>query len=747
MLRLKGLRPIARLLFEKPIANYETSQPRKVVYSWQENTENNDKFQKWKYVRGAKKKREGDTEQLDFEALKRKITEKAEQEMRGTVKVEEKVVEDDAFTSADMPPVRKYDKIVAKELYYIPRTENLREYNNRKNSYLTEFQEPFEIHDDRVTSLLSAIDKRQTELLGLNIQDIHDPDFIAAEAQKSDAQLVELLTQLRDVIPKTNYRLFPEIALYLGSKLRYKDDFAGVWDAIEAELFKVLHNMSTIELAKLRYGMAGTFPKAGSPRLHKALADLILEDLPTVGASELMHIYHAFRLMRTDKVHTKVLNQLLLRGMVLVKDQPDLLANIVYTYANCRIKKHQRRVLRDPKEEKIEANKILDYFFPELEVAIPNMSTDALVRLTLTLMLARTKQYNDLINKIDRQVRKRAGELDAFQTANFIYAFSKMNDGSMAGKPEFYKELEKNVAKFQKDFNDLEMSRIFYAYTSRGVLSKDLKDKIFLPWVQKNMDIFNYAELANVAYGLMFTESTDKELWRRFARNVSTQKHRCPLVLYAPLKIARHYMSMLFPQWELEHYEDTCFEAERYLNVSRKADEYERDEYYVVTRIIKFDLENVDMKVWVEWENMFIVEYALTDHKFGIVIKKDVDCLPGTNEPKPFYNLKKKILEAAGWSLLEIDWQQFLTLGEQKRIDWLRDEIQKYTEKTKKNAAQDEFDRRMRVIERLGVWDERIWIPGRDPIESKPRTIEETLQDMKKITKEDIEMVGLNKKA
>jgi len=700
MLRISNLRNLGKFLVQRPVAAF-TSEPNKIKYSWEGLTEHNDKYEKVKYTPPLKGQMKRKKEQEAFEQLKQAIQKKMEKEISGeTEKKQETKTRDDVFAEGETPEVRRYDRVRIKELYFTPRLDNLHAYNNRKNSYLTEFQGPFEIHDERVTTLLTSIEKRLTEVLKAPITNFQDPEFSAAEVQQNDPQVLQSLNELREVIKKTNYRLFPNIAMFLSCNLRYKEDFAGVWEAMEQELFKVLHNMSSIEIAKLKFALGGSFPKAGSPKLHRALLDLAREDLNGMNASELLHTFHAFRLLAKDRIYTKIVDQFMKRGQTLVKGDPDAVANLLYTYANCRQKKHQRLVKRDPIEELREANALLDQLLPEIEEAIPKMSLEALTRLSITMLLVRTKDYNDIIIKIDRTIRKKAAELDAFQTANIIYAFSKMNEGLSGGKAELFQELEKNVLKFKSEFNDLELSRIFYAYAKRGLLSKDLSEKVIMPWVKQNISNFNYAELANIAYSLMFIGNTDKELWRSFMKNVSTQKHRCPIIHYQPLKYARIYVEAIAPEWDFSYYEDTCFEAERYFNVLRQ-NKFEDDPYLAaLNSALKWDLQYEEIKMYVEWENLFIIDFAVISHKFAILIRRPEACLEN-KEATPLFNLRKKLLEVNGWTVMDLDWNSYSEMGPEVRNAWLKEQVDKYTEKTKQNVKAYEEYRRHKVLDNL----------------------------------------------
>ncbi len=661
MLCLTVFRGLTKCLYQRPVVYFSVADPNRLVYSYQGNTENNDKYKKLVYQLPLNKKRRIEKEKEEFEKLKQKIQETIEDEIKGGAqKIEAKENEDVLFKKNEMPQVRKYDKVVAKELYYLPRTTNLHDYNNRKITYLTEFQGPFEIHDDRIAPLLDSIKKRLDERFSTSLLNFQDPDFDSTPILQSDPEIVKALEELRYLITKANFRVYPNIALYLAINLRYKEDFAKVWATLEQELFKVLHNMSTIEIAKLKFVLCGFFPKSGSPTLHKALVDIATEDLTGATVPELLHLFHAFRLLPKDKIYTKIVQQLQSKGKVLSGNNPEELVNILYTYANCRLKKHQRRKFRDPKEEIKEANNLIEVSLPELENSIATLPGDSLVRLALTLMIVRTTEFGDIIAKIERAVKKRSSEFDAFQTANLIYTFSKMNNGASAGKDSFYKDLEPNAIKYKDEFNSLELSRIFYAYAQRGLASKELLEKVILPWAHANMEDFSYSELGNVAYGLMFIESTDKELWRKFACNISVQKNRCPITVYAPIKYARYYLDIHFPQWDYSFYEDTCFEAERYFNTNRLMGLSEQPEYSMITYVIKNKYRDTELKFWLEWDNLFIVHFAKPHHKFGILIRTETrDYLHNSNEAHPLFKLKKKILEGNGWSVLDLDFKAF----------------------------------------------------------------------------------------
>jgi hypothetical protein len=701
MLRRYNFRFFSKQIFTNvlcPFTQYYY-EPHSIVKSYEKNPENNDKYEKITYNPPINKKERTKQERRDQEKLKKKIKEQMEAERKGSKETNEKP-KDSIFAADEVPPQRKYDKILAKELYFNPRQPDVYAQTTRKIAFLKEFQEPFTVTDQAVATLIDESDKALTKALGAHINTLVDPNFDIVAAQQNNETVVKNLQQLATLIPKLNYRLYPNIALNLAFKLKYKEDFAGIWRAIEKELLVILPNLTVSEIVKLKHAMAGFYPKAGSALLHKAFVDIVAHDVPGCDLSELLHAYHAFRLTHIDKLHYAAYNALITKDFKKdLEADPDNVANIVYTYANCRLDKYDRKRFRSTFEEKKEAQKLLEHFFDALENQIPKMTVEGLTRLALGVSLLRLENFNDIFLKIERALSKNVSKADAFQTATLIYAFSKGNDGQGAGKDKFYQDFEPLVTKHWESFNSHEKSRIYLAYAQRALVSKDLKDKVFGPWIKKSLPTLDYHDLANVAYGLMYEDVADKATWKAFARNVITQKLVCPMLYYRPLKLARYYMDALFPEWDYSQYEDTCFEVERYYNISRLYNNYERQEYYDFSRIIHIDL-NFDVKIWLEWENLYNIDYAFMPQKAAILLQKDRDTLPGTILPTPAYKLREKILKANKWTLLNVNWKEFQDMGP-GRAEWIKGKAEELLKKTEVNIKKDEEERRASVLAHL----------------------------------------------
>ncbi len=114
-------------------------------------------------------------------------------------------------------------------------------------------------------------------------------------------------------ISKAHFKLLPDIALALSFELHYKIDHFKIWSTICSEILNNLYHYSALEFAKIRYATAGTLPKSGTPKMHKAMIDILKNELHLCTIDELLHLYHAFRLLSKDKIYTRIMNEIINR--------------------------------------------------------------------------------------------------------------------------------------------------------------------------------------------------------------------------------------------------------------------------------------------------------------------------------------------------------------------------------------------------------------------------------------------------
>ena len=71
----------------------------------------------------------------------------------------------------------------------------------------------------------------------------------------------------------------------------------------------------------------------------------------------------------------------------------DLIPNLIYTFANCRLPKYCRPEFREKDEFKIEARTFVDTFLEKLLNNFEKMSLEASIRLILGFSILRLRDY------------------------------------------------------------------------------------------------------------------------------------------------------------------------------------------------------------------------------------------------------------------------------------------------------------------------------------------------------------------
>jgi hypothetical protein len=157
-------------------------------------------------------------------------------------------------------------------------------------------------------------------------------------------------------------------------------------------------------------------------------------------------------------------------------------------------------------------------------------------------------------------------------------------------------------------------------------------------------------------------------------------------------------MEALFPEWDFTHYENTCFEAERYFNIDRLSFDFEQDEFYDITKSLRVDL-GFPVKIMYGWENLFHIDYAIQPNMIAILIQKNRDTLPN-KKPKPMHLLRETILKQNGFKTFNIVHEDFVNMGP-NRNDLIKKELDKLMDMTKDSKQKEEEARRDQVFAAL----------------------------------------------
>ena len=233
------------------------------------------------------------------------------------------------------------------------------------------------------------------------------------------------------------------------------------------------------------------------------------------------------------------------------------------------------------------------------------------------------------------------------------------------------------IPKFWSSYGHRQKSRLFYSFTARGYNSSNIPhyQTHFYPWIQESIPLFTHSELANVMLGLMFLENKEEEIWKAVVKNINKQQYVVPMTHFFTHKMALYYLDGLFPEWNLDGLHKAMRFGEDYFSTMRLKKYQTSETFMEFYRVLHFKL-NLNAKPQMEWENLFVVDFAILPQKVGIYLITSKDCLPDSKEPRPLFKLKKFIMEKGNWGIYLCDWEEFLRQGENK-LNWLFNDFMK----------------------------------------------------------------------
>ncbi|CAD8073093.1 unnamed protein product [Paramecium primaurelia] len=585
------------------------------------------------------------------------------------------------------PPIRYFERLVAKDLFFNYRSPRFAEYNNRKNDFLSNPS----VHSE-VKNLIQEIKQAST----VQLSRIYHPNYFIEDHYK---KLPDLFTKLKEAVSQANFKEIPKIAWMLQSQLLYKEDIYKIWEVIENIVKPQIHHYSVDELILLKRGLATTYPKAGSYELHNLIYNLVSQE--KLNVDQTIEALYAFRTFNNDK-YAKVLIDNLITLLPEYKNNHSKLAQAFYSIANNLPKKHLRAKSYDvTANDKYRLN-VMNAFVGPLKEGKYNM--DDITRILLGISILKVPNFNDLIFLLENQLQ----EPDEYQLVHILYALSKGNNGIQTGTNETYKYLEQFVLKYFDQYEHLEKSRIYYAYSS--INSEFAQNPIFLNWVKENMLKFSFSELQNVVYGLMFNQVNDQEIWSNFLKNVATKSEYVPLANYYAFKQAKFYITQFYPNWNLKPFEEACQNAENMFLANRT------ERQHLDQQIIDFQIDlnthlQYDWKTYYNWNNTYFFNITLPDHRVAIILNTPRTTING--KPRAQLQLQQQVMATQDWKLLIFDQTELFSMKTKERAAFYKKTIDEAIESQKEKMKAWEEERRDQIYEQLLIQAENGMTPGK----------------------------------
>ncbi|KAL4447074.1 hypothetical protein ABPG74_013926 [Tetrahymena malaccensis] len=611
----------------------------------------------------------------DFRAYQTELEEAAQKTLEGQkIDVEEEVVkvEKDEIFGEEGAPKRYYDRILQKELYFHHRNgKHYFEYADRKISFLNQFTPQIEKVPE-LAETLKAILKIATEAEGSPIKRAGiDQEFIIEDDFYSEnEECKKLFEEIKQKVSNMNYRLLPDLCLVLSFKLRYNKDVFGIWEKIEQNFMQSIHHYPVMELVKMRYASCALFPKSLSRDSLKAIQDIVFTELHNVpSVLDLTHLLFAFRHINSLKNYNLILDEICRRPVKTLQEAVALL----FVFSHSLFPNYKRKEIREKDQDLKEKHKIVDHLADALADNAKQIQGDDFVRVLIGLNNLQLTTFKDVLTHIERYIIKNIDTLDAFQTSNALYGFSKANNNAGYGSEQLYKALQKAAEKHWQQFSNADKARAFYAFAFQDLVDPVFRKKFIQPWLNENLESnLLHSELHYVALSLMFEQNKDAETWKKFVKNICKNQYVVPVLNYYPIKLARYYMQSVFPKWNLDIYKLACQDAEATWDASRQIDSIMQNnkEWKSIGVLLQNRLEFNSIGLD-NFENLLLIDWAIMPQRVAIMIQGARQTLPN-GKPTPLHRLKLQLLENNKYAVFNLVYKDFENISADQKIPYLK---------------------------------------------------------------------------
>ena len=396
--------------------------------------------------------------------------------------------------------------------------------------------------------------------------------------------------------------------------------------------------------------------------------------------TQLNHIMQGFRNKENKGLYQRVRKTLVDRkDQLKLKDEE--LINLFFMFASSKPRNFGNYRVYAAED----LDELLAFYEHDLCEAAENADAEHLTRVAQAMYILKTRDYPNIWWRIERRANQLASEdkLEPYHLVNILRAFSRAQQNSLAGSEKTFVHLEKYVLKSLGELSARDLTHVMYAYGVRGAGNPELHTA-FLKHISTKVAELDYPALHNLVYYLLFRENTNEALWRDVVQTTIDQEELLPLIYYKPFKVAREYCHFLFPHWNdpqpqsgtfLSDFRDKFYYAEKYFNVVKFDDNYEREQDYLDFRAFMTGHCNVYPTPFMTHKNMFTLHFTFLEQKICIFFHLNKFCKPDKTASE-MQKLPGKVLRLDDWEVLDLTEAEFKSWNYDQRVSeikgWLK---------------------------------------------------------------------------
>lgn len=735
MLGLKSLRKVGLQTVNQARFSRTSLRGKKLVFEWQKQTQG-------PLERPARWMTDREAEEETQKAFKARYDEDYRRELfdLNPKTPPPPPVNDEVYGSV-LPESKVFDRVTVSELYATAKYPGRKQLQDLKISFIRGLLHEWKIYDrelnEGVTQLKGLIANLTQQTGRPSAYDIPEEEMRALFAIP-EAQAV--LESFQRAISRTNYKNIPVLLLKLTEDVGYtSDSFSDVpiFETLHSSLAKSLHVLTPSELATAYYALNFRFPKMGSLGFRRMIRELIEKlDFNTLSLNEIITFFFAFR---TDVNHTDIQNRCTryfidkFEGIQrLFPTHPTLALEILYTYGNCKLpKRFYKRFKILPSEEREDTylkDRMEHLYMPHVLQNLAVYREPQFLQLLSILKVMNLFNYDEVYLAVTRFILRGWDSIDSTVLASLLYQSVKNNIRGF-GSRAFWKEVSQRfmaTADSKKGLNSpSNFLRISYALAHNKVLPpKAFAQKFERQFIEAVEDpSTDFGDLSISCLTTLYLDLADqaqdhaRKMAAAVLRVIVRKNQFIPLFYYAPTKYFLWYFSKRFPQWNFEPLETLSYHAEKHFSTSRLYNKQMTGAHSELASIIKKQL-NLDIVSLVDFQNLFLIDFAHQDLRFGVLVKGDFDVL--YHEPDEervstgLFDLKAEILAQNKWTVCIIDQEEFRNSGPE-RAKWLKQLLEDSFKKA--NAQKADIIQEKLFGQFRRDLDDHLEIMARDPTE------------------------------
>lgn len=474
-------------------------------------------------------------------------------------------------------------------------------------------------------------------------------------------------THLLEILPYLSVQLLPTILMYCYQ--RGKSLTRPVLSLIETLCLKNEHHLNFDNLIILNFVTHFVKPYGISLSTKAHYRNAVLKQELAFSLEDYQKVL--FSLRRDKKLATRynLLLNCIKRGEEFGLDKDAIkVVDLLYAFAVSKpnkIKPEEYVYFKKHNEN------IIENFSNILCQQALTFDLDYSVRLAYSLYLLKIDETDLFINRVERNFYRNAASAKTYHVSEIFRALRFINDNKGGGSDKFFNFMEKIVLDRLKEFEFHEVCSIAAAYSERKSGTKEFIEKLedyFMANIEKAA---TFADASCLGGFLLYNQSENVALWKGFIGIFEKLDYKLPVIYYKNIKRCLYYLEAIRPDLELFYLRDSVFYAEQLFNYFKKENEFDEEKR---NQIVFNNLtERIHLKPipYVVIENVAIVHFAFPHKKLSLNVyyEKDYVNKSAPLRLKPEIEIEKKILEAKGWLVLAMSWDEYLKIGDQDARD------------------------------------------------------------------------------